>query len=266
MTFTPVPVYQLDGSACQGTNCVAASDAMLVSRSTAGRETPTAAHIRTLIGGPCHGLTSDAVRYVNRVFYSLLCQQENAQPWSGLAAASSHRGFILHGSYAVLNHTKYDASRNAFHGNHAIYVQGRNADGSWKVLDPLADGRYVGCPKGYENIPDLTLRSFAGHVVTGSGSALGLGLAMVLFSTTDLVTKTYRAVIPARTKFFRYTVVSGKVTSRVIAETLTTVNAACKPVVPTPTPWTGHVAVHLWKITQGARTGQIVDSRSVQEV
>ncbi len=256
----PVPVYQLDGSACQGTNCVAASDAMLVSRSTAGRETPTAAHIRALIGGPCHGLTSDAVRYVNRVFYSLICEQDNRYQWAALPVGSAHRGFILHGSYSVLNGTVHDASRNLFHGNHAIYVQAQNADGTWKYLDPLADGRYAGCPKGYQNITDALLRRFAGTVQTGSGP-LGLGLAMVLFSTPDSVIKHYAVQIPARTRFFRYDVANGVITDRYIATTLTAVKAPCS--APRPYHFAGHPDINTSQIQAGARKGQWADSRWV---
>jgi hypothetical protein len=259
---TPIPVYQLDGSVCQGTNCVAASDAMLVSRSTAGKETPTAAHIRTLIGGACGGLTSDAVRYVNRVFYSLLCEQENAQPWSGLALASVHRGFILHGSYSVFNGTRFDASRNNFGGNHAVYVQGANTDGTWKVLDPLADGRYVGCPKGYEDIPDTLLRKFAGSVITGSGSALGPGLAMVLFSIPDVAPKRYAVSIagrPGGTPFFVYILVNGVIDHRVIAHT-GGFSATCT--APKLYHWPSLGTTHsLVQLTSGSRKGQYIDSK-----
>ncbi len=235
---------------------------MLVSRSTAGRETPTAAHIRTLIGGPCGGLTSDAVRYVNRVFYSLLCEQENAQPWVDLAVASFRRGFILHGSYSVFNGTRFDASRNNFAGNHAVYVQGANSDGTWKVLDPLADGRYVGCPKGYENIPDTLLRSFAGKVITGSGSALGLGLAMVLFSTPDAVIKHYAVSIPGRpggTPFFVYRIVNGVIASRSIAHT-GGFSATCT--APKVYHWPSLSTTRsLVQLTSGSRKGQFIDSK-----
>lgn len=184
MVHIAKPVYQLDGSTYAGSNCVAASDAMAIDRSTQGAKTTTGAHIRALTGDTSGGLLLDQVRIVNKTEYNLTCAQANKMSWPDFIDSTKDAGGIALIRYSVLVGTRFDASRGHFFGNHAVWVNHRNADGSWHVMDPLADGRYAGCPHGYQDWPDSFLRKAAGAFVV-TIAPIGLGYVQVLFSTPD---------------------------------------------------------------------------------
>lgn len=190
MTYIAHPVKQLDGGPFASGNCVAASDAMLLDRSSAGAIRTTGSHIRALTGDVLGGLTLNQVAFVNRATYGIGGEYQHQFSWAQLPAASRNRGFILLGYYGFLANTRYDCFKGGFFGNHAIWINGRNANGTWRGADPGADGRPDGhghVPLGYQDYPDALLRSFAGNLITSTGPIhrLGLGFAQVLFSTPD---------------------------------------------------------------------------------
>ncbi len=215
MVLIAHPVFQLDGGPEEGNNCVAASDAMLLDRSSGGRIRVSGSHVRAQTGDWSGGLTLDEVRYVDNADYGIPTSQDNSHDWADLPRASAHRGFILLIRYEVLVGTQFDCFKGNFSGNHAIWVNNRNPGGSWHACDPGADGRawkpHHPVPRGYMDYPDSLLRKAAGLLVTDfAGHRLGAGQAQVLFSTpdADVVTNPPDHIIP-------HVVLDGPVTSEV---------------------------------------------------
>lgn len=186
---TAAEVPQLDGGPYQGGDCVAAADAMLIERSTCGAQHPTAKHIRFLTEDTSGGLLLDQVRYVNRAAYGIVSEQDNSFDITKLPAAMEHRGGIVLFSYGPIAGTKYDCFRGNFHGNHGVWADSYNAvKRTYRIADPGADGRYPGCPKGYQDYPAALLRKAAGLLVADdAGNRLGDGNVQVLFSRPDAV-------------------------------------------------------------------------------
>lgn len=185
MAYEPF-VKQLDGSRFQGTNCNCASDAMLVRKATGGRKMPTASIIRKLTNDTFGGTNLRQVHDVNRAHYGLRSVLLQPTSWDDLMArARNGRYFILQLRYQPLRYTRFDCFRNNFGDNHSIFVIGMNADGTLRAADPGADGRYKGCPKGYQNYPQSLLKEAAGKLdLSGLGTSayrpLGVGKAYAL--------------------------------------------------------------------------------------
>lgn len=184
--FVPTPVKQLDGSRFQGTNCNCASDAMLVARATHGRRTPSSARIRRLTGDTVGGTNLRQVHDVNRREFGFVSVLKQPIDWALLMErARNDRGFVLQIYYKPLASTRFDCFRGNFKDNHSIYINSMNADGTLRGADPGADGRYKGCPKGYQNYPQSLLRKAAGMLdLSGLGTSsyrpLGEGRAYAL--------------------------------------------------------------------------------------
>lgn len=225
-TYQPPPDYeQLDGSAHAGGNCVPTSDAALLDRASQGAIKTNGAHIRALTGDTSGGLTLDQVRFVNQAYYGIASFQENDELWAVFTAKMKTRGAIVLVSYSVIAGTSHDCFRGNFRGNHALYVDGKNADGTWRVLDPGADGRYSGCPKGYQRYTDAFLKKAAGAFITGfTGPVIGLGHVQVLYSPQDQPAPVWNmSVTPPppkkKTRFFVYTVINGVIDRRTVRGT-----------------------------------------------
>lgn len=170
-------IPQLDGSAFAGQNCVAASSAMWLYRASNGKTHTTGAHIRALSGDTKGGLELRQVKAINDIHYEQVGPLFNGD-FDRLDALSDARGFILLGRYKVLAGGVHDCFRGNFFGNHAVYVSKRNADGTWRVGDPGADGRYSGCPDGFQTFSNTILREFAGTLLSGlppHTTPIGLG-------------------------------------------------------------------------------------------
>ena len=186
--FQPLPVYQLDGSRFQGSNCNCASDAMLISRGTHGRKHPTAATVRKLTGDTYGGTNLRQVNTVNHSDYGLESVPRQPIDWDELMdKARNGRGFILQLRYQPIRYTRYDCSRHNYGDNHSIYINKMNLDGTLRGCDPLADGRYGRCPRGYQNYPRALLKKAAGQLdLSGLNTAayrpLGFGKAFALMA------------------------------------------------------------------------------------
>lgn len=190
MTYKPAyGVGQLDGTKYQGFNCMPWSDSKLVDRATQGRNKPSAPRIRTLAGDYSGGLNMTQVQAVDTKYYGFTPRKFMPIAWTDLMALPHERGFLLSIGYGPIAGTRYDCFRGRFKDNHAIYVQGRLVDGLDEA-DPGADGRYTGCPHGYQKLPFSLARQAAGALdLSGLGTSgyrpLGAGKAYVLLAPKD---------------------------------------------------------------------------------
>ena len=185
MAFEPF-VKQLDGSTFQGSNCNCASDAMLIAVQSGGKYRPSSARVRRLTRDQAGGTNLRQVHDVNTNVFKIRTVLKQPISWADLMAkAKAGRPFILQVYYKPISPTKYDCFRRKFQDNHSIFVIGMNADGTLRAADPGADGRYKGCPKGYQNYPQSLLKKAAGMLdLTGLGTThyrpLGDGKAYAL--------------------------------------------------------------------------------------
>ena len=188
MVYQAKFVKQLDGSRFQGSNCNCASDAMLINRATRGAKRPSSATVRKLTGDTFGGTNLRQVHDVNRVHYGFRSVLQQPIAWDELMErARAGRGFILQLYYQPLRYTRFDCFRHNFGDNHSIWINHMNADGTLRGADPGADGRYRGCPSGYQNYPRALLKRAAGKLdLSGLGTSsyrpLGDGKAFALLS------------------------------------------------------------------------------------
>lgn len=191
MVYEAKFVKQLDGSRYQGANCNCASDAMLINRATKGAKSPTSARIRTLTGDTSGGTNLTQVQTVNSRYFGITSYKKQPIDWDELMVrAKNGRGFILQVYYKRIAGTKYDCFRGRFKDNHSVWINHMNPDGTLRGADPGADGRYRGCPKGYQNYPRSLLKRAAGDLdLSGLGTSsyrpLGYGNAYVLLAPKD---------------------------------------------------------------------------------
>lgn len=191
MVYEAKFMKQLDGSRFQGTNCNCASDAMLINRATKGMKRPTASTVRKLTGDTFGGTNLRQVHDVNRVHYGIRSVLQQPTPWGELMdRARNGRGFVLQIRYQALRYTRFDCFRHNFGDNHSIWINHMNANGTLHGADPGADGRYRGCPSGYQNYPQALLKKAAGQLdLSGLGTAtyrpLGFGKAYALLAPKD---------------------------------------------------------------------------------
>ncbi len=187
MAYEPF-VKQLDGSRFQGFNCNCASDAMLVRKASGGKHAPSSARIRQLTGDTSGGTNLRQVHNVNVGSYHIASVLQQPTGWDLLMKrAKNQRPFVLQIGYRSIAGTKFDCFRGRFKDNHSIFVIGMNANGTLRAADPGADGRYAGCPKGYQNYPQSVLKKAAGELdLSGLGTAayrpLGFGKAYALLA------------------------------------------------------------------------------------
>lgn len=188
MVYVANFVKQLDGSAFQSANCMAASDAMMVNRVHHG-QSPSAARIRTLSGDRSGGLNQIQVQGVDTRYFGFTPRNFQPIAWTDVLGLAQDRGFLLSIGYGPIRYTKYDCFRHRFADNHAIWVNHRTATG-FRAADPGADGRYTGCPTGYQTYPFSLLRQAAGALdLSGLGTSgsrpLGSGRAYILLAPKD---------------------------------------------------------------------------------
>lgn len=189
MVYRPVldrEVYQLDGSRFQGFNCGPSSDAVFVRRATHGSRRPSARGIRTRTGDTSGGVNLRQLHSVNVVDFHIRGVLYQPIDWDMLMDhARNDRGFILSIWYGVLQSTSHDCFRGKFKDNHDIFVNHLTRYGNLRYFDPGADGRYRGCPHGWQSIKPAVLRQAAGKLdLSGLGTEayrpLGVGKAYAL--------------------------------------------------------------------------------------
>ena len=155
--YDPVPVIQLDGSQCGGSNCTCAVAATQLDRVTGGKQTTTGAAVRRVSGVPCpagHTLTQIAYAMHQGWGIQLNIQRDLAFA-DAVDRVAAGQCAIVDGGYTVF-HT-YKLAGAAFYGNHAILwlevkvvldAHGHlDLDASQAYIwDPLWDGRRPGIP------------------------------------------------------------------------------------------------------------------------
>lgn len=182
-------VHQLDGSTYAGLNCAAASDAMALYRASQGGIHVSGARVRALTGDTSGGLNLPQLVDVNDDDFSITTPQFNRLAWEDLDAyLAQGRGVVLLIRYNILANTKYDCFRHKFFGNHAIWIARKNTNGTYRGCDPGADGRYTGCPDGYQDYPAALLKLAAANLIAAYNRPLGAGYAQVMFTPRDPVT------------------------------------------------------------------------------
>jgi hypothetical protein len=169
MVYRPTFRKQLDGSACQGTNCGCASSAMASQRAREGKDpankhawppTPRAvrARIQSAEGGGCRPSTFGQNERAVAALYNVDLQPRYNIPWATFRAMIvAGRGAVAAIQYSVISPTKFDACPG-FRGGHSVYVNERRGDGRYLVYDPLADGRRAGIAKGPQWWPGTLLQ------------------------------------------------------------------------------------------------------------
>ena len=188
------PAYgegQLDGTRYQGLNCMPWSNSKLVDRATQGRSKPSAPRIRSLANDYSGGLNMTQVQTVDTNYFGFTPRKFMPIAWTDLMGLTQDRAFLLSIGYGPIAGTKYDCFRGRFKDNHAIYVNSRLVSGLDEA-DPGADGRYTGCPHGYQVLPFSLARQAAGALdLSGLGTSgyrpLGAGKAYVLLAPKDPV-------------------------------------------------------------------------------
>lgn len=201
---TDLFVKQLDGCsyASGGLNCTAASTAMLLYRASRGRVKRTSCQIRSQTGDTSGGLNLDQMKQLLSARYGI--ETRLYRPISQKSLLLINRSgypVVEQVGYRPIAATDHDCFRHSFTGGHAIFVS--YATSSWaKVGDPGADGRYRGCPDGFQHYGLSLLATALDALPLGRGtlgSEAGPGHAYALVGPKDPVT--YR-VATARGRIF----------------------------------------------------------------
>jgi len=162
---------------------------MEVNRATRDRSRPSGATIRNLTGDTSGGTNLSQVQYVDIRYYGHTPRLFQPIAWTDILGLSQDRGFILQLGYGPIADSSHDCFRNRFRDNHSIWINNRDATG-FIGADPGADGRYPGCPSGYQHYSFSLLRAAAGKLdLSGLGTSayrpLGAGKAYILLAPKD---------------------------------------------------------------------------------
>ncbi|HEU4571475.1 MAG TPA: hypothetical protein VFR93_02225, partial [Candidatus Limnocylindrales bacterium] len=135
-----------------GYNCTAAAAAMLLFRASRGNVKRAACTIRRQTGDRSGGLNLDQIKTVLEDDYGIdgLRLYRPISQKSLLLINRSGFPVVEQVGYRPIAATDHDCFRHSFTGGHAIFVS--YATSSWaKIGDPGADGRYRGCPDGFQH-------------------------------------------------------------------------------------------------------------------
>lgn len=153
MPYRPPYATQLDGSRCASANCTPTSHGRAVARDWLGVKNGVASVIRNQVNLFCPGLTNGQCDRAIGALYGTAMDTKygiSFDTWvNGIVAG---RGSCLIIKYSVVHGTPYDANPY-FSGNHDIYVNELRWNAALSreevlVYDPLANGRFRGCPNG----------------------------------------------------------------------------------------------------------------------
>jgi hypothetical protein len=170
---------QLDGSASQGVDCGVAACVMALDDASYGLIRPSTEAVRKRMGNDRDATDPDqwkaaidafAVRFTTLGLQlpktSVVRGKGHEELWRLLSERRRRVIAALHyGTVADEKHSLW-ASRS-YRGNHAVYLRAAMAtDDGRKVptYDPLADGRFLGCPNGRRLWPFWLLRTATGNV------------------------------------------------------------------------------------------------------
>ncbi len=253
---------QLDGSALQGSNCTAASAAMVTDDDTCGGTVPTPSQVRYWTGDPRGGLNLSEVDDALNAHTPTRLDVRYRYPWADfIKRVSAGEAAILQGGYAPIADSRFDAG-GGFRGNHAILV-----NPGLIAMDPLADGRRAGIYKyNGEAYPQSLLRRFAAmlNLEPRAGQKailLGDGLCYVGFGRDQ--DANYEATVRPLAgqtirEYTRYLVSNGVITGHERRRT-NGFQAACTP--PTLVLTQSGNKVSLVRITEGGYSGFWISSK-----
>ncbi len=191
--------YLVNGKPSSGFNCTCATEAMWLYRASGGKTHTTSCRVREATGDRSNGTYLGQMEQVSIALGITTGRVYRPALWelpTSLVSAKRY-GFHLNLSYRPLAGTRYDSFRNRFRGNHDVYVSGPGStSGTWRVGDPGANGRYAGCPNGYQDIPVSLLKRAAGELDLG-GHMLGFGKAYIYATPPDPSTSSpkYKATV-----------------------------------------------------------------------
>lgn len=153
---------QLTGSHLGGSNCAAASGAMLVDQSTLRLKNPTPDAFRRATGDFSGGLMASQVGSTCERKYGVpvhVFDYDDNLDWPTLKRFLSNGRFaVISGDYEVLPRSM--RGDKDFTGDHSVFYHRITSRGVI-VGDPLADGRRPGIPKGYQLWPMDIARKYA---------------------------------------------------------------------------------------------------------
>jgi hypothetical protein len=178
---------QLDGSASQGLDCGVAACVMALDDASYGLVRPSTEAVRKRMGNDREATNPEQWKaaidsYADR-FTSLGLQP----PRTAVVRGSGHDELwrLLHDQrrrviVALHYGTVADEKRalwasRSYRGNHAVYLRAAMSTDEARrvpVYDPLADGRFAGCPNGRRPWPFWLVRAATGNVRDANGRRL----------------------------------------------------------------------------------------------
>jgi hypothetical protein len=178
---------QLDGSATEAFDCLVAGCVMALDDASYGLIRPSTEAVRKRMGGDRDGTNPDQWRAAIDSFADRFTARGLQRPRTSVVRGKGHDEMwrLLHDQRrrviaAIGYGTVADEKRSlwasrSFRGNHAVDLRAATVvDGTRKVptYDPLADGRFKGCPNGRRLWPFWLVKAASGDVRDGKGRRL----------------------------------------------------------------------------------------------
>ena len=198
--------YLVDGKPSGGFNCNCASEAMRLYRATQGRIATTSCAIRRKTGDQKGGTNLDQMVKID-AFYGVTGTLYKPGRFSHLKSLiqSGRYGAIVQVGYSQIAGSVHDCFRNEFRGGHSFYVS-RDVGGKARYGDPGADGRYAGCPSGWQTIEwdwleraaaalPLVVDPDTGRIIQTLSQEYGSGYVYALLTPADPLVPTQKYVV-----------------------------------------------------------------------
>jgi hypothetical protein len=178
---------QLDGSATEGYDCGVAACVIALDDASYGRIRPTTEAVRKRMGNDRDGTNPDQWKVAIDSYADRFMALGLQPPRTSVVRGKGHDELwrLLHdqrrrvmaaigyGTVAIEKRSLW-ASRS-FRGNHAVYLRAATVVGGTRKVptyDPLADGRFKGCPNGRRLWPFWLVKAASGDVRDGKGRRL----------------------------------------------------------------------------------------------
>lgn len=254
------PTFQPQNPAINGyylgwASCTCYAGAMAASYERQVKKVIEGEDVRRRTGDVSGGTTLAQVDSAIRSLTGVDLDVHYRMSWTTFAAEVTRgRGAILQGWYGPIADSRFDAG-NGFRDNHAVFVPP-----DWRVMDPLADGRYPSVYKyAAEPYPQSLLKQFAGKLNLDPTGYRALGFGYVYAALTKDRVSTWHLRFFARRDFFVYALgPDGRITGRSKHEGFTSdTSARCS--VPIFYGWPGHSGRMLVRMLSGGLAGQYVD-------
>ena len=178
---------QLDGSASESFDCGVAACVMALDDASYGLIRPSTEALRKRMGGDRDATNPDQWKAAIDSFSGRFHNHGLQPPRTSVVRGKGHDELwrLLHdqrrrviaaiGYGTVASEKRSLWASRSFRGNHAVYLRAATfVDGARKVptYDPLADGRFKGCPNGRRQWPYWLVRAATGNVSDAKGRRL----------------------------------------------------------------------------------------------